>query len=459
MQNKQDPFEGNISLGEIQKFKEAAPAKPKAAPAQKTVQSLARPTNTTLAGGPADKIIIDPEAPRINEEVEKTAVMAFGRYNPPTVGHEKLIHKVEDVAQEHGGTAHIIASHSEGTSKNPLPQNDKLEYLAKVTKPGTKVMGSSKSEPTIMHAAAKLHAQGHKHLVVVAGEDRVDEFQKTLHKYNGVEGKHGLYNFKSIKVVSAGHRDPDAEGTEGMSGTKMRELAHAGKDKEFKAGLPKALHPHAKKIADSIRAINEDLVVEAASVQQRMHRAMEMRRYRAKIEKARTIALKRMAGSKNLQRRSLKRAKDILRTKIAGSRGSQYHKLTPQERVAIDKMVDSKKAAIKKIAGKIYNRVRQDEFRRYTAQATGKKSTNQKIAIMASLEMSFKDRVALREKAEGNGVPFDVISEVFARGAADWQNIETPTNTKNQHAFARVNSYISHGKAYDLDQDLRKENE
>jgi hypothetical protein len=186
---------------------------------------------------------------------------------------------------------------------------------------------------------------------------------------------------------------------------------------------------------------------------------MEMRRYRAKIERAREIAMKRLAGGKNLHRRSLKRAKDILRTKIAGQRGAKYHKLSAQERQAVDKMLDTKKAAIKKIAGKIYNRVRQDEFRRYTAQTTGKRVSNSKIPLVASLEMSFKDRVALRERADNNGVSFDLVLEVFQRGLNDWTSIETPTTTKTQHAFARVSSYISHGKAFDLDSDLRKENE
>jgi hypothetical protein len=83
----------------------------------------------------------------------------------------------------------------------------------------------------------------------VAGGDRVKEFHKTLNTYNGVKGKkHGHYNFKSIKVVSSGKRDPDSHGVEGISGTKMRDHAKAGRHKEFKQGLPKALHPHAKEI-------------------------------------------------------------------------------------------------------------------------------------------------------------------------------------------------------------------
>ena len=194
----------------------------------------------------------------ITEAPEKTAAFAFGRFNPPTVGHEKLINKVKSVADEHNADAHIVASHSEGTSKDPVPAKAKVGYLKHVAPEGTKVVGSSKETPTFLHTAAKLHSQGYKHLVMVAGSDRTADYESKLKKYNGVAGAHGHYNFKSIKVVSAGQRDPDAEGVEGMSGTKMRAHARAGEMKQFKSGLPKALHPHAEEIANHIKAVKED---------------------------------------------------------------------------------------------------------------------------------------------------------------------------------------------------------
>jgi len=195
----------------------------------------------------------------ISEEKGSTAVMAFGRYNPPTIGHEKLIKKVHDTAKEHNGEAHIIASHSENTKKDPLPQSKKIGYLKKVAPKGVNVSGSSSEHPSIFHQASKLHAAGHKHLVVVAGSDRVDEYHKALNKYNNVAGKHGHYNFKSIKVVSAGQRDPDAEGAEGMSASKARAHAVAGEHEKFKSALPKALHPHANEIAKHIRTASESV--------------------------------------------------------------------------------------------------------------------------------------------------------------------------------------------------------
>jgi hypothetical protein len=190
---------------------------------------------------------------------ETTAVMAFGRFNPPTVGHEKLLQRVHDVAREHGGEAHVVASHSQGTMKDPLPQDKKIGYLRSIANGKVNISGSSKQEPKIFHAATRLHNAGHSHLVVVAGSDRVEQYQRDLNTYNGVKGKdHGYYNFKSIKVISAGQRDPDAEGVEGMSGTKMREHARKGNMSKFKSGLPEVLKPQAKEIADHIRSVNED---------------------------------------------------------------------------------------------------------------------------------------------------------------------------------------------------------
>jgi len=172
----------------------------------------------------------------ILEEQEKTAVFTFGRNNPPTVGHEKLFDKTMEVAKEHNAKAHLITSHSQDAKKNPLNSSQKVG-LIKTSYPEAHVYSSSKAAPSIFHIATKLHNQGNKHLVMVAGSDRVDEYHKQLHKYNGIEGSHGYYNYKSIRVVSAGQRDPDAEGAEGMSGTKLRSHAISGNKEKFKSGL------------------------------------------------------------------------------------------------------------------------------------------------------------------------------------------------------------------------------
>jgi cytidyltransferase-like protein len=176
----------------------------------------------------------------ILEESAKThnpVVMSFGRFNPPTTGHMKLIDKVRAIGEQRGIPHHVFVSHSQDTKKNPLSAKQKIKHLKRYS-PGTNFEASTPEEPTIFHAAAKLHAAGHDHLVVVAGSDRVKEYQALLNKYNGVKGPHGYYNFKKIEVVSAGQRDPDSEGAEGMSATKMREHAKNNDFSSFRQGVP-----------------------------------------------------------------------------------------------------------------------------------------------------------------------------------------------------------------------------
>lgn len=187
------------------------------------------------------------------EATKKPVVMAFGRMNPPTTGHLKLIDKVKSTAEKMGAKHAVVLSHSQDSKKNPLSSEQKIKHLKRYS-PGTHFEASSKDKPTIMHHAARLHAAGHDHLVVVAGSDRVKEMHDLLHKYNGVEGKHGHYNFKKIEVKSAGHRDPDAEGAEGMSGTKMREHAKNKDFSSFRQGVPSHVPDHhAKELMHDVR--------------------------------------------------------------------------------------------------------------------------------------------------------------------------------------------------------------
>ena len=198
----------------------------------------------------------------LQEQKEKHAVMAFGRMNPITVGHEKLVNKVKDIADKVGGSAHIVVSHSQDSKKNPLTSSQKVKH-AKRAFPGVNVSASSPDAPNFLAQAAKLHKQGVTHLHMVGGQDRVGEFHKLLHKYNGVKGPHGSYNFKKIEVHSAGDRDPDAEGVEGMSASKMREHASKGNFKKFRSGVPSSMSDqHAKEMYDHVRKgmkIDEDI--------------------------------------------------------------------------------------------------------------------------------------------------------------------------------------------------------
>jgi hypothetical protein len=184
----------------------------------------------------------------IVEEKEKTTVFAFGRMNPgPTTGHEKLINTVKSLSKEHKADHLIVMSHSQDPKKNPLSPEQKLKH-AKRFFPKINFKTSSKQSPSYLTHAAELHKSGTKHLVMVGGSDRAEEYHKTLHKYNG-EGEGKLFNFKSIKVVSSGERDPDAEGAEGMSASKMRAHAASNNFKEFRKGVPSHVSDaHAKEL-------------------------------------------------------------------------------------------------------------------------------------------------------------------------------------------------------------------
>jgi len=188
----------------------------------------------------------------ILEQKEKHAVLAFGRMNPPTTGHAKLVDKVKEVAKSVGGSHHVVLSHSQDPKKNPLSAKDKLKH-AKRFFPDTNLSTSNKEHPTFLDQAAKLHKSGVTHLHMVAGSDRTEEYKKKLAQYNGThEG--ALFNYKKITVHSSGERDPDAEGTEGMSASKMRAHASSGNFKEFKKGVPGHVpEHHAKELYSDVR--------------------------------------------------------------------------------------------------------------------------------------------------------------------------------------------------------------
>jgi len=185
------------------------------------------------------------EATNKSVSLKSHKVMAFGRMNPITSGHEAVVNKVHEIAKKHNADHVVIVSHSQDAKKNPLTGEQKVQH-ARNAFPGTNVQSASKEHPTILHHAARAHSTGAQHLHVVAGSDRHEEMHNLLHKYNGQKAAHGHYNFKSITVHSSGARDPDAEGTTGISASKMREHAASGNKAAFHAGAPSKMKPEHK---------------------------------------------------------------------------------------------------------------------------------------------------------------------------------------------------------------------
>ena len=155
----------------------------------------------------------------------KKIVFTFGRMNPPTIGHEKLANKIKSVAKREKADARIYLSHTQNPTKDPLSYQQKLAFAKKAF--GIAHRSNAKK---IFQIIKEIYAEEYTDIIMVVGSDRVTEFKTLLNKYNGK----GDYEFDSIKVVSAGQRDPDAKGVEGMSGTKLRAIAKDGDFDTFK---------------------------------------------------------------------------------------------------------------------------------------------------------------------------------------------------------------------------------
>tara|TARA_R100000329_G_scaffold149551_1_gene140420 strand:+ start:2923 stop:4743 length:1821 start_codon:yes stop_codon:yes gene_type:complete len=186
------------------------------------------------------------------EEKSSVGYFAFGRFNPPTTGHEKLITKVASLAR--GNDYKIFASQSVDAKKNPLEYRTKVKFMRKMFPKYARNIIMETSVKNFLDATMYMYKQGYKNLVMVAGDDRVQEFQKLLTKYNGVDSRHGKYEFDSIKVVSAGERDPDADDVTGMSASKQRENAKNNDFAKFSQGLPKGVSDQlAKQLFNAVR--------------------------------------------------------------------------------------------------------------------------------------------------------------------------------------------------------------
>ena len=167
---------------------------------------------------------------------EKSAVLTFGRFQPPTVGHQKLVDKVMSVSKKLGADAFIFPSRSQDKKKNPLSPKDKVKWMKKFF-PKANIVDND-SVKTIFDAIKSLTSKGYSNITVVVGSDRVPEFKKTITPYLQHDDPQKSLNVDKFQVVSAGERDPDATGVEGMSASKMRDAAERNSFNEFLDGIP-----------------------------------------------------------------------------------------------------------------------------------------------------------------------------------------------------------------------------
>ena len=170
-------------------------------------------------------------------EVEKTKgtlTIAFGRFNPPTTGHEKLLDNVASSSDDDDYI--IVPSRSQEKKKNPLDANYKVSVMQKMFPKHKDKIVNDDSNRTIFDVLKKAHTDGYAGVRIVGGADRVREFEKLANNYNGK-----LYAFDNVEVMSAGERDPDSDDVTGMSASKQRKAAAENDIKTFMKGVPKSL--------------------------------------------------------------------------------------------------------------------------------------------------------------------------------------------------------------------------
>ena len=324
----------------------------------------------------------------------KKLVFTFGRMNPPTIGHEKLANKIKEVARKENANPRIYLSHTQNPKKDPLSYNDKYRFA-------TKAFGIVKRSQSkqIFQILPEIEKEGFTDIIMVVGSDRIKEFDRVLQKYNGKD-----YNFNSIKTVSSGDRDPDAQGVEGMSGSKLRGVAMSGDEKTFKSGLASKLSDADKtKIYNLVRknlkeAImtewteEDDLILEEAmqevdfteeeldmlaelgeyyemnevlNFMQRIKKSRVMKRLSKKLARLRKIASKKMKGGKKLMQMARKAAIKVLRKKLVGKdKAAKYSLLSMADKKQIDLKVKKNQARIAPLARKLLPQVRKDVMQR-----------------------------------------------------------------------------------------------
>ena len=185
-------------------------------------------------------------------EEEKTVYFTFGRLNPPTIGHEMLLNKLARAAGKN--PYKIYLSKSSDPKKNPLSYNDKIKFARKMFPKHARQIIKNNKMKTVMDIASALFAEGYINIVMAGDGERSREFDILLNKYNGVKGRHGFYNFKSIKFVNVGERNDSSDDIDGVSATKQRNSVKNNDFVAFTQGLPKSMsNSDAKQLFNAVR--------------------------------------------------------------------------------------------------------------------------------------------------------------------------------------------------------------
>ena len=448
-------------------------------------------------------------------EDTKEISFVFGRFNPPTNGHEKLFNHLKKIARS--GSYRIYASKSVDENKNPLEFKEKIKFLRKMFPKHARSVMADSDVRNVLDIAVKLYDQGFTKVTMVAGSDRVREFDILLNKYNGVDAKHGFYNFEgAINVVSAGERDPDAEGVRGMSASKMRAAAQQNDLKSFAKGLPSKFNAS----TDLFNAVRKGMGLKESHsfrkhvelppvsetredyVEGSLFKVGDIVRIKETNELGEIIVCGTnyvMVEAESVKKRFWLDAIELFEEGGAGDWGTikglmRYLKDTPGQRhfnekedPDIGKRKGSQPAGYYKGLGKSTKSKRAAQFKKQAkmddddpkaykpapgdARAETKPSKHTKKFKQMYGEMAehltFEDFMveakgtdaALKKKADKSGMPLGILKKVFNRGVAAWRTGHRPGTTAVQWGLARVNSFVTKSKGTwgKADADLAKQ--
>jgi len=327
-------------------------------------------------------------------EGDKAVVTTFGRMNPPTNGHEKLVFAMKKQGRKRKADVAIYLSHSQDAKKNPLGYKDKIKYTQQAF---GDIIQNSKAR-NIIEVLKELDSK-YALVTIVVGSDRVKEFDTLANKYNGKE-----YNFKSIEVVSAGERDPDSEGVEGMSASKMRKLVADDNFPSFHMGLPDRIvrtPKVARKMFNTIRdemglkkeesidfdellksvremddIVNEEEVDEALNPAQRRARSLQMKKMSKQIARKRKQSMKKQASPEKLKARAEKAARNLLKKKIAAGKDTGDLSFSQRQKID-DKVKKIGGAKLKTLAKKLLPQIKTKEKERIKAMRSKKEEVTE----------------------------------------------------------------------------------
>jgi hypothetical protein len=214
-------------------------------------KNLSTPSSAPAPEQPAAQEPPAQEGPPPVEKTKGTLTVAFGRFNPPTTGHEKLLDTV--AANSDDGDYIIIPSRSQDKKKNPLDPDTKVSVMRQMFPQHSERIVNDPQNRTIFDVLKKAHMDGYAGVRIIGGGDRVVEFEKLSNNYNGK-----LYAFDNVEVLSAGDRDPDGDDVSGMSASKQRKAAAEGDFTTFRKGVPASMNAkQARDLYNSIRAAME----------------------------------------------------------------------------------------------------------------------------------------------------------------------------------------------------------